>query len=143
MPLGPIEVLVIAFPGSQFTGAILPELRRLIDNDTISIVDGVLAHTDASGDVTFVEIAEEGANEDAAALADLLDRVNGLISDEDVAELTRGLEPDSTAALLVFEHTWAKPLRDAIVDAGGILAANFRVPGLVVEEVLAAVAELD
>jgi hypothetical protein len=143
VPLGPIEVVVIAFPGSQFTGAILPELRRLIDNDTISIVDGVLAHTDESGDVTFVEISEEGANEDAAALADLLDRVNGLISDEDVAELTRGLEPDSTAALLVFEHTWAKPLRDAIVDAGGILAANFRVPGLVVEEVLAAVAELD
>lgn len=143
MPLGPIEVVVIAFPGSQFTGAILPELRRLTENDTISIVDGLIAHSDASGEVTFLEISEEGANEDAAALADLLDRVSGLISDEDVATLTEGLAPDSTAALLVFEHTWAKPLRDAIVDAGGILAANFRVPGMVVEEVLAAVAELD
>lgn len=141
--LGPIEVVVIAFPGNQFTGGILPELQRLIDADTISIVDGVLAHTDADGVVTFAELAEDGSNEDVAALSALLDRVEGLISDDDVDELTDGLPPDSTAAVLVFEHTWAKGLRDAIVDSGGVLAANFRVPGAVVEELMATVPELD
>src|SRR3954471_24420349 len=110
--LGPIEVVVIAFPGSQFTGAIIPELQRLIRSDTISIVDGLLAQTAEDGTVTFVELGEVGGDEDVAALAALLDRVEGLISDEDVASLTDGLPPNSTAAVLVFEHTWAKGLRD-------------------------------
>ena len=57
--------------------------------------------------------------------------------------MTNDLEPDSSAAVLVFEHTWAKPLRDAIVDAGGVLAANVRIPGPVVEEILASVPDED
>ena len=65
------------------------------------------------------------------------------MSDEDVESFTDGLEPNSSAAILVFEHTWAKPFRDAVVDAGGILAANVRIPGSVVEEILAAVPEED
>ena len=65
------------------------------------------------------------------------------LADEDVAELAAGLEPNSSEAILVFEHTWAKPLRDAIVDCGGVLADNFRVPGAVVDELLDALAELD
>jgi hypothetical protein len=69
-----------------------------------------------------------------------MDRLDSLISDEDVAELAADLEPNSSQAILVFEHTWAKPLRDAIVDSGGVLANNFRVPGLVVEELLAELA---
>jgi len=142
VPLGPIEVVVIAFPGNQFTGAILPELSRLVETGTISIVDGVVAQTDAEGALTFLELDEAGGDEDVAALAALLDHVEGLISDEDVAELTASLPPQSTAALLVFEHTWAKSLQASIVDAGGLLAANFRVPAAVVDEVLAAMGEL-
>ena len=53
------------------------------------------------------------------------------------------LEPNSSEAILVFEHTWARPLRDAIVNSGGVLANNFRVPGLVVDELLAELAALD
>ena len=52
-------------------------------------------------------------------------------------------EPNSSEAILVFEHTWAKPLRNAILDSGGVLAANFRVPGLVVDELLDELAQLD
>jgi hypothetical protein len=136
MALGPIEVLVVGFPGNQFNGEILPELERLIENDTISIVDGLFLRKDADGEVTFVEFDEDGANADAARLASLLNQVESLISDEDVMELADGLEADSSAAILVFEHTWSKPFRDAIIDSGGVLAANFRVPGLVVEELL-------
>jgi hypothetical protein len=142
MALGPIEVLVISFPGNQFSGEIIPELERLVDNDTISIIDGLLVRKEADGEVTFVEFEELGGNADAQRLASVMDQLESLISDEDVQELAASLEPDSSEAILVFEHTWAKPLRDAIVSSGGVLADNFRVPGMVVDELLAELAEL-
>lgn len=137
MGLGPIEVLEIGFPGNRFNGAILPELERLIEAGTIALIDGLFVLKDADGEIEFLEFDQIDANDDASKLAALVDQLDDLISDEDVAELAAGLEPDSSAAILVFEHTWAKPLRDAIVDSGGVLAANFRVPGMVVDEVLA------
>lgn len=143
MALGPIEVLVVGFPGNQFNGQIIPELEKLIDTDTISIVDGILVRKDDEGEVTFTEFDELGANADATKLADIMDQIDSLISDEDINELVSALEPNSSAAILVFEHTWSKPFRDAIVDSGGVLVANFRVPGLVVDELLAELAELD
>ena len=143
MALGPIEVLVVSFPGNQFTGGIIPELERLVANDTISIIDGLLVRKDADGEVTVIEFEELGGNADAERLAGVMDQLESLISDEDVQELAASLEPDSSEAILVFEHTWAKPLRDAIVASGGLLANNFRVPGMVVDELLAELAELD
>jgi hypothetical protein len=141
MALGPIEVLVVGFPGNQFNGEILPELERLVDEDIISVVDGLLLTKEADGEVSFVEFDEEGANDDAARLVALMNQVESLISDEDVFELAENLVPDSSAAILVFEHTWAKPFRDAIIGSGGVLAANFRVPGLVVDELMSELAE--
>ena len=143
MALGPIEVLVIAFPGNQFNGKILPELERLIEAGTISVVDGLLITKDADGTVAFVEFEEAGSNPDAAKLTELMNQIESLISDEDVLELADGLEPDSSALMLVFEHTWSKPLRDEIVDSGGVLANNFRVPGRVVEELLGELESVD
>jgi len=143
MALGPIEVLLIAFPGNQFSGEILPELERLVEAGTISVVDGLLVTKLDDGDVIFAEFGEEDANPDAARLAALLDQVESLISDDDVAELAAGLEPNSSAALLVFEHTWAKPFRDAVVASGGVVAADFRVPGLVVDQLLNDLAAID
>lgn len=141
MTLGPIEVIVAGFPGNRFNGKIMPALQSLVDRDIVSVVDGLLIMKDDEGVITFVELEEIDANDDAAALAGLLDQTDGLLSDEDVEELAMTLEPNSSAAALVLEHTWAKPLRDAIVDSGGVLIANFRVPGLVVQEVLDALAE--
>ena len=142
MALGPIEVIVVAFPGNEFNGAIIPELERLIDNDTISVIDGLLVRKDGDGEVTLTEFEELGSNPDAARLAELMNQIESLISDEDVDELVASLDPDSSVAFLVFEHTWAKPFRDAIVVSGGVLANNFRVPGFVVEELLAELADL-
>ncbi len=143
MALGPIEVLVVGFPGNRFNGEILPELERLVEAETIAIVDGLFLMKDADGDIEFIEFGEDDANADAARLASLMTQVDSLISDEDVEELAAPLEPESSAAMLVFEHTWAKPFRDAIVASGGVLAANFRVPGLAVEELLAELADVD
>ncbi|MCB0968540.1 MAG: hypothetical protein KDB37_17040 [Ilumatobacter sp.] len=143
MALGPIEVLEIAFPGNQFNGEILPELERLVEAGTISIIDGLFLRKGADGEIDFFELEEVGADESVTRLAALLDEVESLISDEDVAALAEGLAPESSAAILVFEHTWAKPFRDAIVASGGVLAANFRVPGMVVDELLDELAALE
>ena len=155
MALGPIEVVVIAFPGSRFDGAILPELERLLQAGTISIVDGLLASKDVTGETSFVEIDEVGPddgpdgapdvgeNEDVSRLAALCDRFDELLSDDDVDALTADLDPGSSAAILVFEHTWVRPLRDAIAGAGGVLAANVRIPREAVSEVMTALESVE
>jgi hypothetical protein len=143
MALGPIELLVIGFPGNRFTGGILPEIERLVDSDVITLVDALLIFKDDDGGVEFVELDQVDAGQDVAALSRFLDEGNGLISEEDMDDFAAALEPGSSAAALAFEHTWFKPLRDELVDSGGILLANMRIPGLVVDEVLAAVAALE
>ena len=110
MPLGPIEVLVINFPGNQFSGEIIPELERLVDNDTISIIDGILVRKDDNGDVTFTEFEEMGGNPEATALANVMNQLESLISDDDIMSFADTLEPNSSEAILVFEHTWAAPV---------------------------------
>ena len=143
MALGPVEVLVLRFPGTQFNGKIIPELERLTASGTITVIDGVFVTRDSAGDVTFVEFEQLAENHDAARLADVLDQVESLISDEDVLELADGLAPGDSEAILVFEHTWAKPFRDAIVGSGGILTGEMRLPGLAVDELLDELAALD
>jgi len=136
MALGPIEVMVIGFPGNKFSGEIIPELERLVDAGTISIVDGILALKDAAGDLLFVEFAELDSNHDAARLGVLMQQLQSFVSEEDIIEFTDGLPPDSSAAILVFEHTWVKPLRNTLLRADAMLIADFRVPGMVVDALL-------
>ncbi|MEL4320166.1 DUF6325 family protein [Leifsonia sp. YIM 134122] len=142
MASGPVEIVVIGFT-EPLTGKILPELSKLVESGVVTIVDGLVAQKDLDGSVTLAELAESGGDEDAAALADLLDRVDGLVSDQDVEELVSGLEPGTSAAILVFEHTWLKPLRDTIFANGGVLLDSVRIPGPVVDEILATVPEID
>lgn len=141
--LGPIEIVVIAFPGNKFSGEIVPALTALVAGDTISIIDGLFVMKDSDGAISYAEFDELGTNDDAAALTDVIERIEGLLSDEDVEELSADLENNSSAAILIFEHTWVKPLRDAIANAGGVLLESVRVPGAVVEEVLGSLAQAD
>ncbi|WCO68161.1 DUF6325 family protein [Iamia majanohamensis] len=141
--MGPVEVLVIGFPGSRFNGDIVPSLVDVVERGIISIVDAILVSRDEDGGLTVVELEEEGAGPEVAALAALVDEVHDLVSDEDVEALAADIEPGSSAAVLVFEHTWALPLRDAVAGSGGVVLSQLRVPGAVVDEVLDAVAALD
>lgn len=140
MAVGPIEVIVVEFPGNRFNGKILPELKRLVDAGTIRIVDGLLMTRGADDEISVLEVDQVLADPDLAALAELFDSLDALISDEDVEALKETLEPDSSAAILVFEHTWAIPFRDALVDSGGILAAAVRIPADVVDDVITSLA---
>jgi hypothetical protein len=141
--LGPIEIVTLVFPGSEFNGDIIPELSKLVETGTITIVDGVFVTVGDDGQVDIVEFEDASDRPGISDLANLVDEVNGLISDDDVQELTSGIGAGSSAAILVFEHTWVKPLRDAIAGSGGLMLDSVRIPGPVVDEVLAAVAELD
>jgi Family of unknown function (DUF6325) len=141
--LGPIEVLVIGFPGNEFTGGILPELEKLVEAEIITVVDALFITKDDNGEVDFVEFDQIDENEDVFALGQFVGDTLDLLSDEDAEAFADALEPGSSAAALVFEHTWFKPLRNELFDSGGVLIADMRIPGLVVEAVMAEVEALE
>lgn len=141
MTLGPIEMLVLGFPGSKFSGGILPELERLVGAGTITIIDAMVMIKSEDGDLDILEIAQIPDSYEMAALAALIDNVNGMLSEDDLIAFADELSPGDSAAVLVFEHTWFKPLRDEILDSGGVVLADTRVPGFVVEEILLELAE--
>jgi hypothetical protein len=137
MTIGPIEYIIVGFPGNQFTGQIAPALADLIDNDTIRILDLVFISKDPDGDVTAFEYDEL---EELAAFGDLDGEVGGLIGPDDIAHAAEGLEPNSSAALLIWEDTWAVPLVEAMRGAGGVLLEGGRIPHDLAEEAFAGLA---
>jgi hypothetical protein len=133
--LGPVELLFVEFPGNQFTGEIIPALSALIDQGTIRVIDLVFVAKDADGNSVGMALEDLPA-EAKDAFSELVTEVAELIAEEDVEDLAEGLEPNSSAAILLFEHTWAIPFRDAIAGSGGRLVA--RLP--ITEEALAEIA---
>jgi hypothetical protein len=137
MTIGPTEYIIVGFPGTQFTGQIAPALADLIDNDTIRILDLVFISKDADGDVTAFEYDEL---EELAAFGDLDGEVGGLIGPDDIAHAAEGLDPNSSAALLIWEDTWAIPLVEAMRSSGGVLLEGGRIPHDLAEEAFAGLA---
>jgi hypothetical protein len=135
--LGPVELLFVEFPGNQFSGEITPALQALVDAGTIRIIDLVFVAKDADGNAVGIEI-EELDDESRGNFNALVSELEGLISEEDIADLAEGLEPNSSAGILLFEHTWAIPFRDALVNSGGELLARFPIPPEALAEVMAA-----
>ena len=133
--LGPVELLFVEFPGNQFTGEIIPALSELIEQGTIRVLDLVFVAKDADGNAVGIELEELPA-ESKGAFSELVEELEWLISDEDVEDLAEALEPNSSAAILLFEHTWAIPFRDALAGSGGRLVV--RLP--ITEEALAEIA---
>ncbi len=141
MALGPIEVLVVVFPGNEFNGGIIPELERLVENDTISIIDGLSsARTPTGGDVPEFEEARGRADADTARRTD--EPIDSLISDEDIEEIAAGLEPEVRGDVGVREHVGQAIRRR---DRRQQRRHGDELPGsrVVVDEVLAALAEID
>jgi hypothetical protein len=135
MTIGPVEYLVLGFPGNQFTGAIAPALADLSTNGTIRILDLVFIAKDDDGNVVAVELED---HDEAEAFAGLDGEIGGLVSEEDIEHAAEGLEPGSSAALLIWEDTWAAPLADALRESGGVLLEGGRIPHDLIEVALAA-----
>jgi uncharacterized membrane protein len=143
MAIGPVQLLVLGFNHPNFHGEIIEELERLRDSDTVRVIDALAVHKDADGEIEVAHLSnltldeavelgskvgaltglgnsgadgrEKGAAAGAEAAADGVD----VFSDEDAWDVLEDIPNDSAAALVLIEHHWAVPLRDAIARAGG------------------------
>jgi uncharacterized membrane protein len=136
MTPGPVEVAVISFEGNQFKGEIVPALEEIVERGLVRIVDLVFIAKDEAGRVVAMELDDTDADL-AGALSPLADEVAGLLSEADIREIGEQLEPNSSAAMVVFEHAWLRRLREAVLNANGRLVAQERIPAEVVERALA------
>jgi len=141
--IGPVQLIVLGFKHPDFHGEIIAELERLRESDTVRVIDALAVHKDAQGEIEVAHLSnltkdeavelgskvgaliglgiegeeglEAGAEAGAEAAADGVE----VFSDEEAWDVLEDIPNDSAAALLLIEHHWAVPLRDAIARAGG------------------------
>jgi hypothetical protein len=131
--MGPIDYLLVEWPGRQPNGEAVPYLLDLVDRGLIRIVDLTFVAKDEDGEVAGLELAELGG--EVAELAVFEGASSGLIGDDDIAAAAEALEPGTSAALLVYENAWAAPFAAAVRRSGGQLVASGRIA---VQDLLAA-----
>jgi len=119
MVLGPLEYLVVGFENYRFTGQILAELRAAQEKGIIRVVDLCVIAKDEQGNVTQRELSEL-SGEEATELSPVAGNVMGLLADDDIQQLAADIPNTSAAGLLLFEHTWAIGLKEAIKNAGAV-----------------------
>jgi uncharacterized membrane protein len=143
MAIGPVQLIVLGFNHPEFHGEIIAELERLRETDTVRVIDALAVHKDANGEIEVQHLSnlskeeaielgskvgaliglgiegEEGMEAGAAAGAESAADGVQVFSDEEAWDVLEDIPNDSAAALLLIEHHWAVPLRDAIARAGG------------------------
>jgi uncharacterized membrane protein len=144
MSIGPVQLIVLGFDHPDFHGEVIQELERLRESDMVKVIDALAVHKDAEGEITVAHLSnlthdeavelgskvgaliglgiegEEGAAAGAAAGAKIADEQGiEVFEDEQAWDVLSDIPNDSAAALLLLEHHWAVPLRDAIARAGG------------------------
>ena len=143
MTIGPVQLIVVGFNHPEFHGKIISELERLHDEGTVRVIDALAVHKDADGEIEVQHLSnltkeeaievgsvvgalvglgiagEEGAEQGAAVGAEAAADGVELFSEEQAWDVIEEIPNDSAAALILLEHHWAVPLRDAIADAGG------------------------
>ena len=143
MTIGPVQMIVLGFPHPDFHGAIIAELERLRASDTVKVIDALAVHKDDAGEIEVAHLSnltdeeavefgtvvgaliglgiegeeglELGAEAGAKAAADGVE----VFSDEEAWDVLEQIPNGSAAAVILLEHTWAIPLRDAVAEAGG------------------------
>jgi uncharacterized membrane protein len=143
MAIGPVQLIVVGFSHPEFHGEIIAELERLHDEETVRVIDALAVHKDADGEIEVQHLStlskeeaievgstigaliglgiegEEGAQEGAVLGAAAAEDGVEVFSDEQAWDVLEEIPNDSAAALVLLEHHWAVPLRDAIARAGG------------------------
>jgi uncharacterized membrane protein len=133
--LGPVEFMVVAFPGNKFTGEITPALKELVNSGTIRIIDLAFVTKDADGNVAAMEL--EDLDSDVGQAFQAIEAVIGeLVNQDDLMAVGKSLEPNSSAALLVWEDTWATKFVQALANAGAVVLDLQRVPRDVIDAAL-------
>jgi uncharacterized membrane protein len=150
MAIGPVQLIVLGFDHPEFHGEIIEELERLRESDTIRVIDALAVHKDANGELEVAHLSnltreeaielgskigaliglgiegEEGAEVlgEAGAEAAAEDGVDVFSDNEEVWDVLADIPNDTAAALLLIEHHWAVPLRDAVAKANGFRIAD-------------------
>jgi hypothetical protein len=132
MTTGPVEYIIVGFPGNKFTGEIAPELIALVDSGTVRVLDLIFIGKGADGEILAFEIDEL----EVAGFDKLQGEFGGLISQEDIEFAAGQLEPNSSAALLIWEDLWAAPFAAAVINSGGVLLQGARIPRDLIEPAL-------
>lgn len=137
--MGPIDYIVVEFPGSKMNGEAFPLLIDLVDRGIVRILDFLFVRKELDGSVRGMAISDFDADGELD-LAVFEGASTGLLGEDDVEETGEILEPGSSAGILVYENLWAAPFARAVRRSGGLLAASGRIP---VQAVLAALDAAD
>jgi hypothetical protein len=132
MAIGPVEYMVIAFPGNKFKGEIAPALGDLVDKGLIRIIDLAVVIKDAEGNVAGMELEDAGGEVFQAFQALTAER-GGFLNETDLMQIGEALEPNSSAGILVWEDVWATAFTEAARNAGGVLVERRTVPHEIVQ----------
>jgi len=124
--MGPIDYIVVEWPDRQPTGEAAPHLIDLVDRGIIRIIDLAFIAKGEDGSVARLELADVGDAVEAYAAFE--GASSGLLSDEDTDEAGKALEPGTSAAVLVYENSWAAPFATALRKSGAQLVAGGRIP---------------
>jgi uncharacterized membrane protein len=124
--------MVVAFPGNKFTGKIAPALKELVDSGTIRIIDLAFVVKDEAGNVAAMEL-EDLESDVGQAFQAIEATIGELVSQDDLMSVGKSLAPNSSAAILVWEDTWASKFVGAMADAGAVVLDLQRVPRDVIE----------
>ena len=131
--MGPIDYLIVEWPGRQPSGEAAPLLLDLVDRGLIRVLDLAFIFKDEDGTVAGLDIKDLGEQSEELMLFE--GASSGMLGDDDIEEAGKALEAGTSAALLVYENSWAGPFAAALRRSGGQLVANGRIP---VQAVLAA-----
>ncbi|WP_406437411.1 DUF6325 family protein [Streptomyces sp. NBC_01613] len=137
--MGPIDYVVVEFPGNRMTGEGFPLLVDLVDRGLIRILDLVFVRKDKDGSVVGLEIADL-TGDGALHLAVFEGSSSGLLGQDDIEEAAAALEPGNAAGILIYENVWAAPFAAALRRGGAQLVASGRIP---VADVVAALDETE
>ena len=130
--IGPVDYMIVGFPGNKFTGEIAPALADLVDAGTIRIIDIAFVGKDEDGTAVAMEVTElDPKVQEGLEQAGI--EVGGLFNEDDLMDAAESLEPNSSAALLVWENVWAREVAQKMREAGGILLDFQRLPHEVVQ----------
>jgi hypothetical protein len=125
--IGPVDYAIVAFPGNKFRGEIAPAIADLVDAGTIRIIDIAFVARDGDGNTLAMELTELDPDVQEG-LEKLNIEVGGLFPEEDLVDIAENLEPNTSAALILWENVWARNVAQAMRDAGGVLVAFERLP---------------
>jgi hypothetical protein len=135
MAVGPVDVVIIGFPGNKFSGRIAPALMDLVERGTVRVIDLLFVTKDADGVTTTIEMVDLDPDLGPAFL-DVSVTSAGALGPEDAEEVAEDLPPNSSALLIAFENAWAAEFAEAVRAADGVLIDSIRIPHDVVEAAL-------